>query len=578
MISAGRISVVSTKSLGAVISGTWADVLVVTLVSVLTYGIHNTAVLYSDDWAQVIGGPAAGTASWLNFHRSRPLLYAPFILQHNLLGTDVLSYRLVLLAFQTLVPIVLLLVLNNYPSMKRYRFSLVVALLCLVYPTDYSRMWLTHLHNTMATVLALLYAFWLLRFAQKGRGWYSFALAIASLIVSFGLYEGPLGLICAWAIILVVRYRGLPIQRRLALVSPVFLVAGLALWRILGQQALGFETYGLSQFTLDPHVLFSRLLLGYKITLGWGWTTTLDEMIPWLPGNAYALALIVIVILLLWYLLRRTDSLFQRYGTDPTSPALPFKDRWPAARPYSYLCAIGLALVGIGYVPVIAVYLPNLSDISSRFNQYAVFGGSLALAAALMIGVHLIARSRQQIFKLFWASSLVFLLLGMITQYLVQEDHEVAWNEQRVLWNRLLTRAPSFKDDTVILLILPGYQDRVGYQNWKRTPLHAEWDASSAVRILYGNPTLSARLLFPDIETTTESRLTPEGIVSAETGDFRPYASVAAFVYDDGSQTLERLEKLPGRYIDSTSTAVSLCTDCVAREAIDVPLRRLVQE
>jgi hypothetical protein len=229
----------------------------------------------------------------------------------------------------------------------------------------------------------------------------------------------------------------------------------------------------------------------------------------------------------------------------------------------------------MGYIPVIAVYLPNLSDMASRFNKFAILGSALFLGSVLMIGAHLFARFRRQIGPLFWSASVIFLLVGGTTEALIQKDHIQAWQEQKSIWRQLFAIAPSFRDHTTVLLVLPGRQDPGRYQSWRRTPLAADWDASSALRVLYGNPSLYAVVAFPDLSLPTEPGLTKEGIISTEIPSPVPYSQVQAFSYASG--TLKKLDSLPPGLIEDSGPAAGLCVDCILDHALSVPLRRLVQ-
>jgi hypothetical protein len=170
-------------------------------------------------------------------------------------------------------------------------------------------------------------------------------------------------------------------------------------------------------------------------------------------------------------------------------------------------------------------------------------------------------------------------VLGIVTQASVQYHNRVAWREQQTLWHELFVVAPDFKDDTMVLFVLPGFRDRAGYFNWQRTPLSASWEASSAVRLLYDNATLSADVYFPDIEEPIEPVLTERGVLTQDTGALTPYAQTVAFQYDSATGTLSQWEQLPADLIPGAKGPIGLCSDCVlAERVLNVPLRSLVRE
>jgi hypothetical protein len=438
-------------------------------------------------------------------------------------------------------------------------------------------MWLTMVLVYCAVALVLLCGYFLLRFARGGP-WPTLLFSLICLMLSFGFYEGQLGLVCAWSLLLVFTSRQLPVMKRFGLLSPIMLGGGFALWRTLGQQTIGVVDHYLSQITITPGILMSRFLLGYKINLLWGWTTTVQYLFPLLSNNKYALLFLVIMVLAVWWLLRNLPRPLK--GRASTMTAWRLKYRWVGMRSYTFLGLVGLFLVGAGYVPVVAAFLPNLSGNggASRYNLFASFGGAFSMLCILMVGAFFFARTRQQAKHLFLASSVLFLMLGGITQAFVQYENRIAWQEQKAIWQELFSIAPNLRNNTNVIFILPGFKDRVGYQNWRRTPLYAFWDVSDALRILYNDSSLSGDIIYPDLSLDVEPTLTAQGVANFESGMITPYAQTLAFVYDHSNNTLKQLDRLPLQLTDWTSSPVELCNDCILERSSKFPLRRLVQD
>jgi hypothetical protein len=351
-----------------------------------------------------------------------------------------------------------------------------------------------------------------------------------------------------------------------------------SLWRTLGYQLAGVDDQYLSQVVITPGVLLFRLLQGYKITVGWGWTYPLEQSLPWVSGAKGAALLLLGVIAVIGSLGWMTARLSRKgYGTEVGARVESRSQR--TIQRYSLAAFLGLILVGAGYVPVLTVFLPSLSDIGSRFNLFATIGGAVFVASVLMIGSLLLVRNQQHSRYLFLALAVPFVVLGIATQASVQYHNRIAWREQRAIWNELFTIAPNLKDNTMVLFILPDFLDRTGYFNWQRTPLSASWEASSAIRLLYSNARLSAEVCFPDIETPVEPKFTDEGILTQDTGTLTPYAQIVAIRYDSAAGTLEHLDQLPVGLIPGGIEPTRLCSDCVLSEGLlNVPLRELVQE
>ena len=477
----------------------------------LAYGLFFVPAIFMDDWTSVFERVVTGNAQWLDLTFRNPLLFTPFLLQYRVFETNVTAYYIVLWSLYIIMAILLYKIVTRFPLPDSKWFGLIIALLFLVYPTDYTHMWLIKLGIYCGIVLTFLYGYFLLRFAE-GASWPTLVLAITCLLISFGFYEGQLGVASAWAIILTIIYRHDPAKRLLSLISPIIFVGIFSLWRTLGFQTAGMNDQYLSRVVVTPGILLSRLLLGYKISLGWGWTYPVEQLLPWISGAKEAALLIVIVTvifaLIFYWIVTRRAQIDNQINLKSWSPV----NRWVIIRPYLYSAFIGIVLTGAGYVPVLIVYLPSLSGIGSRNNIFATIGSALFFASVLMIGVLLFIKNWKLIRYQFLISAIPLVMLGVITQASIQYHNRVAWVEQKDIWRELFSIAPDIKDDTMVLFILPGYQDRAGYYNWKRTPLSASWEVSSGVRLLYNNATLSADVYFPDIDEPTEPILKPEGI------------------------------------------------------------------
>jgi len=228
-------------------------------VAILAYGLFYVPALFMDDWTSVIERMVAGNAKWLDLAWRRPLLFAPFLIQYRVFGLHVTSYYIVLWSLHVLMATLLYAIVDRFPLLQRHLFGLIVALLFLVYPTNYTHMWVIVLGVYCSVVLTLFYGYFLLRFAQGGR-WLTLALALICLLISLGLYELQVGVASAWAVILFIVYRQTAVKRRLSLFLPIGLMGVFSLWRTLGSQMVGVNDQYLSQVVTTPGVLLSRLV------------------------------------------------------------------------------------------------------------------------------------------------------------------------------------------------------------------------------------------------------------------------------------------------------------------------------
>ncbi len=140
------------------------------------------------------------------------------------------------------------------------------------------------------------------------------------------------------------------------------------------------------------------------------------------------------------------------------------------------------------------------------------------------------------------------LAVGLAAQMTVQRSAATAWDEQRAIWQVIMQRVPNLRDRTFLLIALPGYSDRLGYQTWERTPLAAPWEVNAATALLYNNATLGGGVIFPDVTGSTESVLTPDGVKRVAAGAI-PYDQMVAVEFHRDTGTLTMLDELPADWV-----------------------------
>ena len=562
---------------GLQISATSLAVFSIGVIAFLAYGLFFAPALFMDDWTSVIERVVTGNATWLDTSARRPLLFIPFLIQHQLFDLNITAYYIILWILNILLAVMVYRIVTSFRFTYRRTFGLFLALLFLIYPTNYTRMWLINLGVYCANLLLLIYAYLLLKFANGGH-WLNLLVSTSLLLMTLGVYEGQLGVAIAWSLFLILLYHKSSKIRIVGLLIPVMLLGIYSIWRTFGYQAVGVRDQYLSEIVTIPEVLLSRLWLGYKISLLWGWTYPVGQFLPWFSETKNAVALLLIAVLFLVWLISKVAPriLLNDLGNEISSWSL--QQRWTFIRPYIVGAGIGILFIGAGYIPVMLVFLPSLSGIASRFNSYATMGGALFFASAIMIASIMFAKNSQQVKYLFIAAAIPFIFLGTLTQAAVQYNNKIAWREQETIWQELFSLAPDITDNTFVLFVLPGYQKRTGFYNWRRTPVSASWEVTSGLHLLYSNMTLSADVYFPDIDEPIEPILEADGIYVRETGNKVPYNRVVAVTFDGNEGSLQRLDELPARFIQGSAGPVHLCTDCVSKDqSQDTPLRKLVQ-
>lgn len=557
------------------VAGAVAAAAVLALVNLAAYAFTYAPVIYSDDWSTVLAEQVQGRWHWFIQTSFRPFFDMPLILQSMLLGINIPAYHAVLWVLHLLLALLVFAIARQIPCLRAWPTSLLAALLFLLYPTDYTVMWLVMMPIYTSRALALGIIYLLIRFA-KGGGRAGYIAAIVLLPLSLGIYDGHIGLIAACSVLLVIALPSMSAWRRAALLVPVAICGAFALWRLIGPHLANVsqvDEYA-PQVTASPGELLSRVLLGYKVTLVWGWTGAVGQLIPALGNSKAALAAVAGAVVVSAFCVWLALNYIQR--RQPSVATWAMSERRASLRAASWLGLIGLILVGAGYVPVILVFIPNLAAVGSRVNFYAGLGGVLFLLSLVVGASVLAARAPRQAPLLCAATLAPLLAVGLAAQMAVQRSAATAWDEQRAIWQLVMQQAPNLRDHTFLLIALPGYSDRLGYQTWERAPLAAPWEVNAAVALLYNNATLNGGVIFPGVIGGTESALTAEGVKRVAAGAI-PYDQMVAVEYHRDTGALTMLDELPADWVAGAQGPVLIGgTGLVDANPPVAPLRSLL--
>lgn len=98
------------------------------------------------------------------------------------------------------------------------------------------------------------------------------------LVISLGMYETHVGLTAASSVALFLLSKRQSQRRRMAVLTPAFVVVLFSIWRWSAQLNLGFA-FGHSTESLvySPFALVSRIISGYRISLLSGWLAWLQR-------------------------------------------------------------------------------------------------------------------------------------------------------------------------------------------------------------------------------------------------------------------------------------------------------------
>nr|MBP7688094.1 hypothetical protein [Thermoflexales bacterium] len=458
----------------------WGDILTnrkgaigLWLIAAVTYTSFYAPVLYMDDWSQIVEPMTQHTLSWVDWANRRPLLDAPLQILYQIFGLNISAFYLVAWLVTALAAVQLYYLIRQFKPDWQLR-AWAVAALALVYPADFSQMWLAHvLHARIGWLLTLVAARCLLTYLKwRTLGWLAAGTILSALALL--LYEAQLGVFIAFGLLAMVFARDVPWRTRLMLLIPLGVNGVYVLWRSVGFRVAGIEDQYLSELTLGVGDLLGRLWLGCQV-LWWSWTEPVRRLLQ-LETNWLALLIIVGVIGGLMIVTMRWAG--RKSTPVTTNPAVSAQSDW-------LTLLIGLGLIVAGYFPTILLYEPNLDGVYSRVNFYTLPGAALCLLVIVGALSRRLARGDVRRWRAGFITAIAALIaLGMLVQMWVRHNAAEAWQEQRSLWAQLFEVAPRLQPDTLVCFVLTDYGEQTGFADWWRTPLSAGWEASAALRLL----------------------------------------------------------------------------------------------
>lgn len=499
----------------------------------LAYAPFYEPVLFSDDWPYCFGARLRGTLDWFDPVSARPLQdlvltllsWPRFSLDRAYLALGLCNVGAAA-AFYALV-------VRCRPGERLAAW--LAAALFLVHPAETTRMWVTTVSLRLVLVLVLLAGVGCQAYLLR-RNRLALAGALLAVAVTFLIYEGQLGLVLLWPLLLWAWARGRsePGGRagRVGLFAPWLLAAVFLAWKVYQLKCVAVDETRLEQTVLGPAVILRRYLdaavLQVKcwtepviVTLGWGRFWQGGLLLLGLAAGGFTLG----------------GWLGGRRGAGST------------AEPHRLAADARMALAGVllavaGYVPVIAIVPPSLRAAGTRNNYMALLGVSLAMVYLVRLAAGLAWRSPRARAGALLGALLPWLATGAAIQARVQYDARQAWREQRHFWHSLFRLAPDLQDGTRVYLRLAGPFACASPYGWARAPFTVSWELADGLRVLYRNTTLNAALLKDGVWPGL-IRIAPEGIVEPAASRTVPYAETLFLRYDGPRRTLSLIEDLP---------------------------------
>ncbi len=462
------------------LSARWENAAVFGSLAALTainYGTNLQPILYNDDWCQIAYDAHAGNLSLFMLTSRRPLHLFFAALYNNFMSIDQLVFALYLTQL-------VVLALTAYMIYRFVRecfdasagLGLLSAALWLVYPNDYTYIYLIMLAGRTALLLSIVYFMLILRIIRNGN-WAAVVASLAVTVLGLLMYEGQLGIIIVGPIILALLKRKQLTRNKIAAIAASYTgIAAFIIWRLFFQP-LFYQDTKLAALEIQPRELVSQWLLTVKTLFG-GFRFPAGN-VDWLsPESRWIVLLLVVGVILIAVIFL-------------TLPATQGK-KSPLTQ-----VAVGAILWTAGYFPILLNFPVNIYSHLSRVNLFANLG-----AALLVIGLlHTLTAnlgSARITYKLLLASTLPLLFIASLVQLQVQEANRQSWGEAKTFYTRLIELVPDIKPETQVFFTIS-----VGEPAGPiRRPLFTSpWEAECVVWTLYGTarPNLLVGYKYDDI-------------------------------------------------------------------------------
>lgn len=523
-----------------------ASITILTIIGLISYGIFYAPILYNDDWSYMVGRWYSGTMQLFDLAELRPFQKAPFVILYGIFGLNIHAFYSVFWALNILAAVQLYFLMREFIP-KNGPIAIGIAAIFLVYPADFTHMWVSQLHNRLAVVLTFMYAHLLLTYAHNGRRFVLW-ISLLSLIVSFALYESQFGIAMLWCLLLILinknRWRNRP-----GLVLPMVIGALFVLWRTVGYSMLEIrDSYQyIDRVQLTPIVIITRFIIGFRAMI-WAWLEPLMQAFGLNGGQAMVIIFSAITIAgsLALVLSRTIHKLQNDYLTE--------KDYLNQIRSFILMVAIGPLFIAAGYVPIITVFEPTtFFQTGSRINGFALPGATVTTVGFLALVVLLLKRKwkQQEINFVGIAMLIPLVFLGTMVQAQIQYDDRVAWEKQKQIWHQLFELAPDLKGGTGVYFVLSETRNQEPSLNVteQRLPVNASWEVGAALNILYGRHDLKGdvfvrELLYMADDFLLNELFLREGIRNYFTDEITPYEDALFVTYDNNLGQLSIIEDL----------------------------------
>ena len=492
----------------------------VSLVFIVDHRYFLSPPLRSDDWEWIVWSYIFEPLKAVDWTSRRPLFSSLLSVLTPVFGLNIQWYYIFnwLLLFISGI-LLFLIIRRSFP--KHNWIALPVALIFLIYPVNYARTWLIIFINNFALLLALCAIFLMVSFSQSGK---IFHLLLGNILflISLAIYEAGLGIVMLAALLLCCFACKLSKKRRLLIMS--FWVTALIFitWRVYIQpNLLNVQDFYLGNLNLSIPTIAKRYIQGLFIFL-FNWVGPFlfgfGDLKYWVFLGICGVLIIVTVALLPRIIKSRKENV-----------KFLFSDRIGQVKSLLLTTLIGGLFWVAGYIPVISLYQPTFYGDSSRVNFSSIPGAALALAAGIVCLSTLVIQKKALIKRIVVIVVIALVILGMVYQVRSQNERVQVWEINKDFWQAMFELIPGLEDGTIVVICIPGYED---LEPFEMLPFRGDWEAQSALTVLYNNASLFAEYYYLDIPEHSDN-WTPTD------PDLSRYVFL---VYDPASSVLKLIE------------------------------------
>ena len=463
--------------------------LLVSLVYIADPRFFGNPPLRSDDWNMLIEPAVYGSLDLVNLADRRPFMMALYAILAPIFQLNIPLYYVVNWLFLFISAVVVYLIVRSV--FKHFPWlALPSALIFLIYPVNFARTWLVTQINTFALLLVLLAVLLIVRYLESGKSW-RLILSNLLIVLSFGIYEAGLGIILLTSLSVLLFYKSASKKRRLWVQTTLFVTGLFVLWRAIIQPALlANPDFYLESTTSSLMTILKRYVQGAFIFI-YNWVGAI--FVRFGSYKYYAFIGVMAVGLLL-FILVAWKKIRRLFSSEP-------KENEPRKKSIKDLLSIsvlGVLFWAAGYVPVILLWQPIFYGDGSRVNFAAVPGAALALVALIAALLMILFEGEGEAKTAKWVNivAIPLVALGLFSQIHSQNFRFRIWQQMEDFWNQMFELAPGIEPRTKLVIVIPGYKELAPFE---MRPLRGDWEAESAVRVLYHSEELFAEYYYLDM-------------------------------------------------------------------------------